>query len=475
MFREADERYMSPLPRLVPVAVFLTLLFAVASDARAEDTLILHNGREIKGTVLEADEDHVKLGIGGGSITYPRSIVKEIVRGEASSDGSSTGAPTPAAEPAEPAREEHALLYIDGKRGGTRVFRALERVGGFQFEERVTFLDAEGKPALEVFTVERCDADFLPTLLQVQESAPGGDTSLLRVEVLGERASVETKKKGKTETTMIAMPKEARFPLAAREFFLRESAALSGVFAAMAYDSRSRRFELVRYTEGGEKTVEIEKNSVRVRVVKRKRGGREEVEWIGPDLAAHMSELNGPSLRAMAAQPGVLEAVRGGDQDRVTGPDSAARTRYADPVAGFAIGKPDPSWTFEEPAIPGAAALVTVRSRPLGASVDVMREEAPPSGVTVERAAESLQRLLRLHSKDFRVRRDGYEDVEGARRYWMEATATTKGENTRTLAHLYVRDGRVFRLLAACPAAAFEVVRPEFEKILATFEFLARE
>jgi hypothetical protein len=184
---------------------------------------------------------------------------------------------------------------------------------------------------------------------------------------------------------------------------------------------------------------------------------------------SHMSELNGDALRAIGSTVDVVGRVKQGDADRVTGPDSAARTTYSDPEGGWRIGKPDPSWTFEVPPVRGAGALLSVRNGPLFATVDVMQDAKAPADTTLERSAESLQRLCRTVAEDFRVVADGYTGEGAARVYWLEATATTKGEKTRTLAHVVIRGGKVYRLLAACPEGAFAAVRPEFEKILNSF------
>ena len=39
----------------------------------------------------------------------------------------------------------------------------------------------------------------------------------------------------------------------------------------------------------------------------------------------------------------------------------------------------------------------------------------------------------------------------------------------KTLARVLVKNGRVYRLLAACPEGAFDALRPDFEKILDSF------
>jgi hypothetical protein len=81
-----------------------------------------------------------------------------------------------------------------------------------------------------------------------------------------------------------------------------------------------------------------------------------------------------------------------------------------------------------------------------------------------------LQRTCRAAAPDFRVVKDGYLGEGAARVYWCEATATTMGEKTKTLARVVLRKGATFRLLAACPEGAFDALKPDLEKILASFK-----
>jgi hypothetical protein len=111
-----------------------------------------------------------------------------------------------------------------------------------------------------------------------------------------------------------------------------------------------------------------------------------------------------------------------------------------------------------------------VKNTPLFATVDLLQDTKAGADTTVERASESLQRLCPTVADDFRVVADGYTGEGAAKTYWLEATATTKGEKTKTLARVVVGKGSTFRVLAACPEGAFEALRPDFEKILASFQ-----
>jgi hypothetical protein len=439
------------------------VLIAVA--AHAEDVLVLKNGREARGKIVEETDAGVKLDIGGGTMFYAKSQIAEVRHGAAE-----TKPAAPAEEPAATeSRDEYAVLYDDGRRAGTRSLRVARTPEGWRFEEEIVFLDKTGAPEMEVRSTERCDGNFLPLQFQVRESSGGANHRLSIGEVRGGRLYLSVTKEGDKTQSDDALPADARFPFGARELFLRETKALGGKLDARVFDTRDQRWRATRYEEAGRKPVAEDGRNVDVRVILRKRGDLVEHEWIDERLVAHMAELNGEALRAIGCTVDVVGRLRRGDTERVTGPDSAARTRYADPEGGWKISKPDPSWTFDEPAVKGAGALLQIRNAPLFATVDVMRDLSAPPDVTLERAAESLQRLCRSIAADFRVVKDGYAGEGAARVYWVEATATTKGEKTKTLARVVVKDGKVWRLLAACPEGAFEGLRADFEKIVSSF------
>lgn len=441
------------------------LVLCLGTAALAEDVVVLDNGREAHGKIVEETEAGVKLDIGGGKMFYPRSKIREVRHGATESKPGDTAPPAPAAE----SREEHALLYEDGRRAGTRVFRIAKTPEGWRFEEELVLFDDKGAPAVEVRTTERDDANFQPLAFQVRESAGDKGHRMVIGEVRGGRLYVSVSTNGDRKQQDGALPEGARLQFAAREVFLRDTRALGGKLDLPVYDLRDAVWRKTAYAEAGRKPLDADGKAVEVRVIVRTAGDVVEHEWIDEKLAGRMCEIGGEKLRALASTADVVSRMKRGDTERALGPDSAARTTYADPEGGWRIGKPDPSWTFEPPAVKGAGALLVVRNAPLFATVDVLRDPAAPQGVTVERAAESLQRLCRSVAPDFRVEKDGYLGEGPSRVYWLEASATTKGEKTRTLARVVVKGGKVWRLLAACPERAFESLRPDFEKILASF------
>lgn len=441
------------------------LVLALSAAASAEDVIVLDNGREARGKILEETEAGVKLDIGGGKMFYPRSKIREVRHGAEETEPGQTGPEAPAAE----SREEGALLYEDGRRAGTRVLRTARTPEGWRFEEELVLFDEKGAPEIEVRTTERDDASFQPLAFQVRESAGDKGHRMVVGEVRSGRLHVTVSTNGDRKSQDAALPEGARLQFAAREVFLRDTKALGGKLELSVYVLREAAWRRTVYSEGGRKPLDADGKALEVRVIVRTAGDVVEHEWIDERLATRMAELSGEKLRALASTLDVVSRMKRGDTERALGPDSAARTTYADPEGGWRIGKPDPSWTFEPPAVKGAGALLVVRNAPLFATVDVLRDPAASPGVTLERASESLQRLCRTIAPDFRVEKDGFFGEGASRYYWLEATATTKGERTRTLARIVVKDGKVWRLLAACPERAFEGLRVDFEKILGSF------
>ena len=453
------------------------LALASASSARGEDVLVLTNGREIRGRIVEEREDAVRIDVGGGRMTYRRDQIASVVRETAPPAAAAPGAAPGAAGAGDAAtaevpdrREEFSLLYADGVRVGTRVFRSNRLPEGWLFEEEVVQLDAKGVPVRELRTTERADPEFRPISFQFRETDGKAAHRSLVGEMRGGRLYLVRSRDGIREKSDAAAPEGARFPFAHREAFVRSSPEEGASLEAPAFEPRSAEWTPVRYEARERRPVRVDGKSHDVRVIVRKRGARTEREWIATDLAAPMSELEGEFLRALATSKGSVERLREGDTERVTGADSAARTVYADPERGFRIRKPDPSWTFELPAVRTTGAVLVVRNEPQFASVDVMIDSAAREGTTPEAAAQALQKVCRAVAPDFAVAREGFVERGGLRVWWMEATATTKGEATRTLARVVVRDGRVWRLLAACPDGAFAVLRRDFESILDSFE-----
>jgi hypothetical protein len=447
------------------LAPFLLLLGA--ASAAADDAILLQNGREIRGRIVEESPESVKIDIGGGKMTYKRSQIREVRRESAVAPAATSGPETPFDAAAR--REEPSVLYLDGERAGTRVLRTTKLPDGWLFEEEIRLLDEKGAPKLEVRTTERDDAQFRPLSFQVRETDGADEHRTVAGEVRAGRLYLVLTRKGEREKKDVAAADDARFPFAAREMFLRESKTLAGTFDGPVFDTRGAVFRPTSYREAAARPLRIEGRSLLARVIVRRRGDLVEREWLDRDGTAVIAEVSGSKMVAIASTGGAVERLRQGDTDRVTGADSAARTVYADKVRGWRIGKPDPTWTFEKPEAAAAGALLAVRNEPLFASVDVLTDPDALPRVTVDEASDALQHLCRTVAPDFRVEKDGWLERDGLPVYWMQATATTKGEKTRTLARVVVKDGTVFRLLAACPAAAFDQLRPDLETVLDSF------
>lgn len=456
---------------MVPRDVIAVGLLLLASfSARAEDVLILKNGREARGQIVEETEDKIRLRMGSGSMWYPRSALKEIQRDE------EDAAPAKDAEKATYSRDEQGLLYRDGVRVGTRTLHVVERADHIQFEEQLDFLGKDDEKPRTVRVVERCDRQFQPLFLQLREIVGEESRRLIEARVTDGQIVRNAMIEGRRELATSPVATGGRFPMAAREHFFREHEAMGGKLSILLFDINSGRFVHATYEDRGPKRVESTEGALNpevfdVRVIERRRGSTVEREWLSDDRATRLSELDGESLRYVPAPPPVVDRVRKGDPAEA-GSDAAARTRHLDTEHGFAIGKPDPSWKFERPDVEGAGALIVVHSEQLSASVDVLQDPVKREKLTAEGAAESLQRVCRAASSEFRVVEEHYVEGPYGREYVMVASAVTKGERTRTLARVVVKGDRAWRLLAACPERWFDLCKPDFEKVLKSFELL---
>ncbi len=450
---------------LVPAA-----LLCGPSAVQAEDVLVLDDGKRVRGWIVAEEEDRVRLAVDGGEIWYPRSRIARVDRDDDATARRTDETTVPAAD----RRTEHALLLSGEARAGVREFRVRRKGEGFQFEETVVFFDEDGRPTLDVHTVERCDAKFRPLYFQVREISPDGTRSLIVGQVSGDRLELRRAAAGSEEASREELPEGARFPFGAREMFLRRAATLGGKFEAPVFDTRDQRWRTIRYEDEGEQPVEVAGETVHARLVRRARGDRVERDWVDETFASHVLELNGSALRAVRIPSEVFGRVRGGDTHRPLDPDGEDGDLWRDPVLGFEIRKPGPIWRFELPRTGAGGALLAISHDRLFSSVDLLLDPVTTTDsserATLERAAAALRRHCAATAPDFKILRDGFEDGTSGRRYWFEATATTKGERTKTLARVVILRGRVYRLLAAAPASGFDAVVEDLRGVLDSFQ-----
>src|SRR5262245_25717681 len=130
--------------RVHAALVLLVLVAFAPARAAAEDVILLKNGREARGRIVDETDDGVTLDLGIGKMHYPRATIAEVKRDVAAAkvEEAETLVAT-----AQDAREETSLLFEDGRRAGTRVLRVAKSPEGFRFEEEVVLLDTQGAPA----------------------------------------------------------------------------------------------------------------------------------------------------------------------------------------------------------------------------------------------------------------------------------------------------------------------------------------
>ena len=457
------------------------LVLSLTGPLQAADVLVLKNGRKAEGKIVEETKDRIKLQVGSGSMWYPRASVKEILR-----DADSTAAtPTePSVSTTAKVREEHGLLYRDGKRVGVRTLRVIERPTTIQFEEDRTFAAKGEQGSRSIRIVERSNRQYLPQFLQIRERTTKGGHRLLEARMRAGQLVRSAMIDGRRQLASSPMPSDGRFPLALREHVFHGHAAMDGRYTGLVYDLEAGRWSSATYESRGAKHIEstdggLNPEVFEVLVLERRVGKRLEREWLSPDFTTRLTELDGSSLRFLPAPKETVERIR---KQIEAGPapvdltprglertDLRARVRHVDAAAGWSVAKPDPSWLFEKPDVQGAGALLSVRNAPLSATVDVQLDPTRREKLTVETAAEAVQRLLRAVAPDLSIVEESYVKGPYGREYWFEATATTKGEKTRTMGRVVVRGKRAFRLLAASPTRWFDLCKKDFRTILTSF------
>lgn len=459
----------SAAARLVVASILLAL--AAVPAAFAEDTIVLTNGNEVRGRIVSEDEDAVKIDIGGGKMTFRRSQIAEVRREKPPAE-TPGAAPVDAAENLAPARDEHAVLYTDGTRSGTLTTRVRRETQAFVVESERAEFGPAGDVVRTVRTIERSDLEFRPVSLSVRttETKDGKESfRTVAAEVRSGRIYITTAIDGERSKTDATCPAEPRFAGAGREMFLRRSRALGGRFEASVFDPATLRFAPVTWVEGGVRPVIVAGKSDTVRVVRRVRDGATEDEWVRPDLTTLLSDQAGGQLRALGADARTVTLLRSGASDAAAALDAAARTTWRDDDARWTIRKPDPSWTFGSPSSRADGRRLAVRNEAMKALVEVSLDGSADARTTPQRAAESLQKGLRSTLEELRPEKDGFIERNGRRILQITGTARDARGPLTVILRIVQTEKGTHRLVASAPAAGFETIRPDVERLLDSF------
>ncbi len=453
------------------------ILFATTVARAAPDRVEFHNGSSLEGEVVSESDSEVALRSDGGIVTFPRSLVARIVRGEPASaghdgvGGAKVGGATatPPAEGVLAVPEEWQILWSGERRVGWRRCLRRDDAAAVVLEEETAFLSPEGAVEVRTRVLEEASLDLRPRRFTYREDAGTGFTEV-RGRVEGSELVLEETVDGKERVRRLATPPGFRLPFAARAFVLREGESLPGGWKGTVYDPRAGRFEEQTLRIIGRERVPWEGAVVDVVVLLRTRDGLREEERVARRGTVLTAELNGPSLTAVGTSRERAEAVGAGKALDPSADELRARTTYVSEADGFRLRKPGIAWEFEEGR---QGSNPRVRIRDVGGLVFVeVSVEAADADRSLAAAAAALEGRFRAGSAEFSRLEDGFDRFAGEPAYRLLCDARVKGDRVRTLARVVLRGGKVWTLTGSCPVSAWEEVRPHLERILDGFEWI---
>ena len=450
-------------------------------DAAAEDTVVLNNGSVWTGRILREDDtsvtiERVSASGGVGRLTFPREDVKLVRRGRPADEAARDGGP-------RLIRDEWFLLRSSGRMVGTRHLQlwSVKSRGlpGYRLEEEIDFF-SQGPhlPATHTQRVEEVDLLFVPRLLAWRESGdassrPDGPKRYTR-NVSGRvvdgvwRGSAF--RDGVANRCDLQIPTGARGRLGLREYILR----LPRLVRLLDERVIEPEFERIVGVRAGFASVTEEPSGARPgHEFHWEEAGRRFISWFDREQTALEEQIAegivATPVSAEQAAVAAAEAARGAET-----PDDR-EVRLAE--AGIAFAAPGPLWTWQasasSPGNTGWRVLGRLSNRVLLTDVRVELHPQVPGADRAPAAVEDwLVRRLRVASPDVRVL-EARSDLAQIPDAWsLGLVGTLKKETVRTVAVVVDRPtGRVV-LLLACPAGAWEQVRPALERFLESLRVL---
>ncbi len=468
-------RSISPWTRistlLVLAVVALGGLLSAQTDDRKKteyDVVHLRNGQEIVGHVVAESDDDVTILFRGGEMVVPRRLVKEIVRAErrevekkALENSVNLGRYED--------RDEYYFLFYRGKRVGWRsTTLAPDQEGertGYRFSSRTVFLKEDGSLDMDIKVNEFVDPNLRPLSLISSEESGGHSTISSGVVdrghlelAVGVGADQRRREILFSEDTQFLrslirqLADASHFPEKGRSYKVYDS--VRGAFVRV-HATRSLRKEIV----GGKHQF--------ITVWRFDQGKRSFEVWIDGYGGIVREELGGPHMVAMRADPDKVTAYASGE-DR-DGEGVELSLEYENVPSGFALARPNLTWSFEFPEVESPVAI-TLLNPTLQASADAIVLDRVGEELACETIAMDLMARMERRSADFRVVWQKPETVGGVPGIAFECEASHKGSRLRTLGAVAVHAGKGYALLLAAPTHRFEEARAQLERILLSFE-----
>ena len=450
---------------LAPLLVFLLV------PAAFGDVIVLKSGYRQSGKIVEETEKHVVIEVEGiGRITIQREAILEILRGDPSAKEE------PEEEKSDLLRVEDSFVWSGERRVGTRSVRVRKLENGdLQFEEDSTFYDDKGAVDVRLFLVERVNPALEPRSIVFRSHAKDG-LSALSGEVREGYLHVALSLPGERRKNRFRMPEGVRFPLSAREQVIRERKRIKGSYEIQVFDPREENyFRKLVFGVDPVRKVDWEGEVVEVTIIQRDRGDRKREEiWVEAGGSVITEQLNGPAVVAIRTTPERLAAFKEGKQVEESAGEKRVRPLFVHPEAGFRITKPGLAWEFKSVKTDDEHVLSLSNLRYF-AYVDVFVMDGVPEGSLLSALAVQMEKRFQANSKDFEKLSDGFLEVGGEKAHRIVATSMNKDEKIKSFLVGFLHGDRTWYVTLSAPVRYFEEAKPEFEEILASFEFIGGE
>ncbi len=436
------------------------------ASAPGRDRITLKLGGTVEGTLLQDTKDYLEIRLDDGTVVgFERKLAATVERGIAASAA-------PVSPPARVAlaRDQWYLLHDgEGKLGG-RMHETCTLGEEIRIGEEWEFRD--DKSTTEVTILEVLSAELMPLWCFYHErTRQNGDERLVserivRATVHGDRLQIERKTLLKDETRNYDFPHGATFPLAALERLRREVIA-GGLEERMVFDPA--REELVRRKFQQVLRRKVEHNGSTVEVREVRTGGEQggNIEWCDASGKTIRREVNGPALVAVPAQAETAKGLQ-----RFAGEVRQTALRREE-KGRFGMWLPNPNWRFDDGL---AAGQIRARAAIHSARVNLVLLENLDKDLSVDSAADSVQRWLELTDLDLRLERRSETQVRGARAVCLEAGiarfAASGPQRVRLKAYVFPALGRLMAFVAQAPAEDFGKLEVDFQRMLQTVEAL---
>jgi hypothetical protein len=445
-----------PIAKEVRRLAFLLLL---ASLAFAGDAVHLANGRVLRGTVLEENDQEIVIDLGAGKLRIPRAQVRLVERGAA-----------PEAPPKTLTKRDEwfLVLHRDKVVGWQHLVETL-RGGRRQVQEETVFFKPGGGDDVSTRRVETEDAEG-PAEFLLFESY-GGEAEVTSGTVRGGKAHVRVSRDGVVENRVVDLPEGCALALPAWSRFLEE--AKPGEKRAMkVFDVRALKpVDLVLRRDEDDaardrrpcRAVTLASDVRTERALYRPGEGSLEVELNGPTLVATRVARERVDLARKAnAAPRPLTLDEARAYPFFERPKSL-ETHHA--RAGLSFKAPDAAWTAERFDAETGRVLCFEKVA-LFASVDVF---AYAGAVEADEALARGEARLRLDAKEVR----GLGGAEELRIGGFPARARLfdarhRGEDLGVLLIAVAAKDRYVLLVGAAPARWWRWAEKDIRTLAAT-------